>query len=213
LIILLPMEIDFQEKMAGKTNEALLTYIDNIGKYVPEAINAAVAELQERGHVFSVDELKKIQTDIELKVRRQNFDESVEYTYSNDMAIFPDDKIEVYYSKSAIVGFSIFIATLFGAVLFAINVRKNKTHAVIVTLFGVAYMVLISYVVTLPPEKIPFLSYLLNAVGGFILTGIFWPMYIGKNVKYRSREIWGPLLVAIAVTLFYVFFILNLRVK
>lgn len=202
------MEIDFEAKMSAKTDDELLNVIENRMKYVPDAINAAVAESQSRGHLFSIEELESIQTDIALKVKERNREEVTEYTYSDDMAIFPDNELAVYYSKRAINNFSIFFTTLFGTVLLAINLKGNRRGAIAVVAFGIVYTGLSFYALNLLPERNSFLTIIVNGIGGIILTKLFWPKYIGDGTQYKARSIWVPLIISIAITVFSIMAIL-----
>ncbi len=51
------MEIDFEKLMTNKSDEGLQDYIYNWAKYTPEAVEAAIAEMQKRGRVFQDEEL------------------------------------------------------------------------------------------------------------------------------------------------------------
>jgi hypothetical protein len=41
------------------------------------------------------------------------------------------------------------------------------------------------------------MTFLLNAGGAYLLTQIFWNKYLGKGTKYRTKEIWKPLIISI----------------
>ena len=80
------MEIDFQKLMSGKSDERLQEYLDNRSKFTPEAIEAAIAEFQKRGRVFSDDELyiikqelQQIRVNAEKEFERDNKDGKVHY--------------------------------------------------------------------------------------------------------------------------------------
>lgn len=202
------MEFDFQTKMSAKTNSELLDIIENRQKYIPDAINAAVAELQGRGHILTTDEIESIQSDIALKTEEQKVENASQYTYSDDMAIFPDNDWPVYYSKRAINNFSIFFTTIFGAVLLAINLKGNRLGAIAVVAFGIVYNGLSFYALNLFPERNSFLTIVVNGIGGIILTKLFWPKYIGDEIKYKARSIWVPLIISITITVFMILLIL-----
>ncbi len=54
------MEPDFNYLAAALTTEELTERIDNRKNYLPETVEAAVAELKHRKHEFSDDELRAI---------------------------------------------------------------------------------------------------------------------------------------------------------
>lgn len=205
------MEIDFQEKMAGKSTDSLLLIIENRGKYVSDAISAAVAELKLRGHVFSDEELQSIDTDIQKKIAIREGQSETFYTYDSEMSIFPNNVTAQYYSKRAIIGFSVFFGTIVGAVLMAINVKENKQHITLTVVFGLLYAALIYYVGTLIGRSS--LTILLNALGGLFITEALWPKFIGKQVHYKAKEIWLPLVICIILFLAFFYFVYNMRIS
>ena len=46
-----------------------------------------------------------------------------------------------------------------------------------------------------------YLTALLNAGGGLALTTTFWDKFVGKEIKYRARPPWIPLIIAFIITL------------
>ena len=59
------------EVMRGKSNEGLNDYINNFGKYTPEAISAAVNELKRRGKKFSAQELEGIDRKVHARAKAE----------------------------------------------------------------------------------------------------------------------------------------------
>lgn len=204
------MDIDFQQKMAAKSTEDLLRLIEERQKYVPEAINAAIAELRNRGHVFSDQELENIDIDIQKKIDISEGQVQAGYTYDNEMSIFPNNATIQYYSKRTIIGFSIFFGTIVGAVLMVINVRKNRQHTALTIVFGVLYAALIYYVGSLIGRSS--LTILLNGIGGYFITGVLWPKFIGQQIQYKAREIWLPLVICIILFLAFFYIVYNMRI-
>lgn len=61
------MEIDFQKLMSNKSDEGLQEYLDNRTRFTPDAIEAAIAEMQKRGRKFSDEELNTYQREIQQR--------------------------------------------------------------------------------------------------------------------------------------------------
>ena len=61
------MEIDFEKLMSNKSDEGLQEYLDNRSKFTPEAVEAAITELQKRGRIFSDEELYSIKHELEQR--------------------------------------------------------------------------------------------------------------------------------------------------
>lgn len=106
------------------------------------------------------------------------------------------------YSKMAVFLFSFFFATLFGGVLMALNFNESKHqnarwHVIIFTAIftGASFYVLNQ----MPPT--PIATILINAVGGFILSFVFWNHYYGESIQYEKRSIMMPVVIALAITL------------
>lgn len=59
------MDIDFAQKMAGKSDGELQTYLAQPERYVPEALNAVVAELNKRKINISDQEIQAVAKSIE----------------------------------------------------------------------------------------------------------------------------------------------------
>ncbi|MCF8304716.1 MAG: hypothetical protein K9I94_15680 [Bacteroidales bacterium] len=113
-----------------------------------------------------------------------------------------DEQKPRLFSQMAVFLFSFFFATLFGGVLMAINFnetghRNAKWHVIIFTVVftGASFYLLNK----MPPS--PVATILINAVGGFILSFVFWNHYYSENLQYEKRPILLPLVIALAVTL------------
>ncbi|HCW07164.1 MAG TPA: hypothetical protein DGG95_07355, partial [Cytophagales bacterium] len=112
--------------------------------------------------------------------------------------IVTDTSAPLLYSKGAIRVFSILFSVIFGAVLLSFNINDTK-RKLIVIVFGIIYTALTAFIVNLMPSNI-FWTYLLNIAGGLGLTTTFWDKFIGKEIKYRAKPIWIPLIISIIIT-------------
>jgi hypothetical protein len=120
------------------------------------------------------------------------------------------------YSKWAILGFSILVSPLVGAILLMINLRSVgfKRQSISVLLFTIAYLFLASMVigsVLKPPANVTlielaqnktFIIYNLVAqiIGGGILAEYFYKKYFPAD-HYKYKSIWRPLAVMLIITL------------
>ena len=113
--------------------------------------------------------------------------------------IVTDEMAPLYYSKRAIYGFSFFFATMFGAVLLALNVKKsNKKGAWMIVLMGVVYTVIMIFIISRGKGSGDE-AFLFNLVGGSLLSIAAWDHYLGKDTEYRVRPIWKPLVVSLLI--------------
>ena len=191
-----------REVMNGLSDEGLMDYITNFNKYTPEAIRAAVDELKKRGTSFTNQELSEIDSKIQDRTKAEIEDDTLFPSDSWKRNVVTDPNVPSLYSKGAIMGFSVFFSTIFGAVLLSSNINDTKRKWLVIG-FGVLYTVLSIFLLNLIPLN-TLLTFLLNTAGGLGLTTTFWDKYVGKETKYRSKPIWKPLIISIIITIPFV---------
>ncbi|MEY3239120.1 MAG: hypothetical protein RIR11_558 [Bacteroidota bacterium] len=195
----------FERLMTTLSDKELQGYLDNKSKYIPEAIEAALAEIQKRGRVFSAAELSALQTEINSRKEVTPIAVEVPATVNplwKKLAPVDDPNAPVFYSEKAIYLFSILFNVLFGTILTAINFSKTEQKKGIfeVIAFGVGYTAVMLTVLTQFPGH-PILIVIFNITGAMILQ-LFWNKYIGKDVQYHARPIWGPLIIGLILVVF-----------
>lgn len=184
----------FEELMKSKSDDDLEKYVVDISKYTPEAIKAAISELQNRGRNFTESELSginKIIAEKETEEKEEAEKQSVNIWKKNQVT---DLDAPLYYSKLAIFGFSIFFGVVFGAVLLSLNLKENSKAKWLVAAFGILYtavqITILNYF-----EEISSLRLVFNLAGGWALYGYFWDRFIGNETLYRVKPIWKPLII------------------
>ena len=195
------MEIDFQKLMNSKSDEGLQEYINNRAKFTQEAVEAAITEMQKRGRVFSDEELTGIKQEFQLKqVTIEKEEENSFWKKKWEKNIVTDEDAPIYYSEKAIFWFTLFFSVLFGAILLAINLRKTETKKGIwqVIAFGIIYTGLQYYLLSIVSDGNG-LTIVFCTVGALIMDYLFWNKYIGKDKKYRTKQIWKPLIIGIII--------------
>lgn len=200
------MEIDFTKKMTEKSDEYLVEYVNNRMKYVPDAVEAAIAELQKRGHSFSDEELTTIKSDLEKKQSEINADIPTWNKNANNITNAPNAPL--IYSQRAVSAFAILFSVLFGSIMLAINFKRlgKKKGIAPVIIFGVVYTSFVIYIVSTFVKQSSGTSgpsIILSAGGAAILKYLFWDKYIGKDTLYRAKPIWIPLLIGIAILVLF----------
>jgi hypothetical protein len=204
------MENNYKEQMTSKSNEDLRIYIDKRSLFVPEAIYAAISELEKRGQTFSEEEVAIINSDIAKKAseEKQRDEELSGDTWKKN--VVEDENAPEYYSQRTIYGFAIGFGVFFSSILMAINLnkaeQKKATSQVIV--FGLAYTVFQIWFLSSIPRYTG-LTIFTSAIGTFILDSLFWKKYIGKETKYRAKPIWIPLIVGIVLMSLFLLAIFN----
>jgi peptidoglycan/LPS O-acetylase OafA/YrhL len=111
------------------------------------------------------------------------------------------------YSSKAILGFSIFLSTLFGGVLLYHNLKDlgKKKEANIILAFSILFTILSIVVVNIPETPKSSFAYLCGLVGGGILSYFFVPKYITDESNYPKKPIWKPLIIGVIILVLVVF--------
>jgi len=119
-----------------------------------------------------------------------------------------EEKLPEIYSKKAILGFSIFLSTLFGGVLLFQNLMSVNRKKEAYTTLGISVVITIltAIVINIPEKPISAIAYVCGFAGGALLSDYFVPKYFPDEWQYPKKPIWKPLiigliLVAILVTL------------
>jgi hypothetical protein len=204
------MDDNFQTKAALKSDEELHSNIDNREKYLPETVEAAVAELQKRGVEFSDEELKVIAEDMQARKEMAETGTGIfgvfNSSWNNNQVEDPD--APSMFSKRAIFAFSVLCSVLFGSILLAINISKtqNRDKAFWVVLYGVGFIFLQAI---LSGGYNPIFTLLTSIAGAYIMDNFFWNKYLGNATLYRARPIWIPLLIGLALAAAGVIMALN----
>jgi hypothetical protein len=205
-------DYNFKEDFEKVSDQDLRVYIDQRQKYIPEAVEAAIEELQKRGHVFSEEELISIRQDVQLKAEQEKARDEKIWANGQSFATTDADAPE-FYSKRVIRIFSFLFSTLFGSILMAMNLsRTNSKKGVLeVILFGLAFTAFSIWLASVIPGNNNNFGIILNLIGGAILSYFFWNKYIGENTPYRTRSFWIPLAIGVAISALFIYAIYSTR--
>lgn len=197
------MNIDFAKLMSNKSDAGLQEYLNNISKYQPEAVEAAILEMQKRGKNFSDEDLNNIHNAITLKkveIEKVKNDFSIVEKYEN---IVNDKNAPAYYSEKAILNFSIFFGVITGAILLTINAanRGLRNIALFTIAFGILYTSLEIWIIDIMNAKsmrYGGFTVGINLIGAMILNKVIWKRAFG-DIKYRAKPVWTPLIICIII--------------
>ena len=183
--------------MKSKSNQELETIFEQKNNYNDEAIQAVIWELEDR-NLIEKSEVSYIESQIKNK-------EIIETEIDINKSPFEGLELPFLYSKKAIQGFTIFFSTIFGAVLLMSNFKatNNLKARNQVLFFGIGYTILSTVFLNFLPRMF-FLTLLFNFVGYAILIEFFWNKTLGKDIEYRKKQIWKPLLISIAILIVFV---------
>lgn len=202
---------NINEVMAGRANKQLEDLIIKRSRYAAESVEAAIAELEKRGRIFTFAELRAI--DLDLRQKKKEINEKQTENWYPVPEVITDERVErSYFSQGAVHLFSIVFSTLFGVILMAVNFYKagNKRAVFEVIIFGILYnistILLLQYI---PNQQYIVLGYnvLINVIGALILTQIFWRKYIGNDTEFKPRPIGMLMSVSLFVSVLLVYFL------
>ncbi|NML68488.1 hypothetical protein HHL23_01550 [Chryseobacterium sp. RP-3-3] len=117
-----------------------------------------------------------------------------------------EEKLPKIYSRKAILGFSIFLSTLFGGVLLFQNLldANKKKEAYIVLGISILITALTIFIVNIPENPKSSLSYLCGIAGGSLLSYYFVPKYFPDEEQYPKKAIWKPLIIGAVIVVILV---------
>jgi len=187
--------------MSSKSEDGLMDYLTNFNKYTADAITAAVDELRRRGRNFTDEELSDIKSKIETRKKAENEDEELFAPKSWKDEGVTDPNAPLLYSKGTIRFFSIFFSVIFGSVLLAYNINDSKRKWIVIG-FGTIYTALTIFILNLIPSNMRIsVTALINTGGGLGLATTFWDKFVGKQIKYRAKPPWIPLIISFIIIL------------
>lgn len=196
------MESRYNYYATTRSDAELEQRIDNREYYMPETVEASIAELQRRGREFSDEELNIIKEDLQAHRQNASSISSRPGLFNNDYknSIVKDPDAPQMYTRRALYVFTVLMGALFGSIMLAINAGKTekKTAILWVMLFGIGFSALQYYVITVTHANSPAsLQIAGGIISAYCLDYIFWRLFIGYSTFYRAKPIWMPLIIAV----------------
>ena len=117
-----------------------------------------------------------------------------------------ENNLPKIYSSKAILGFSVFMSSLFGGILLYINLRnlKKNKEANIVLVISIILTLLTYFVMSIPENPKSSLAYLCGFIGGGILSYFLVPKYIPNEEDFPKKQIWKPLIIALLIVIVFI---------
>lgn len=117
-----------------------------------------------------------------------------------------ENNLPKIYSSKAILGFSVFMSSLFGGILLYINLRNLKKYkeANIVLVISIILTLLTYFVMSIPENPKSSLAYLCGFIGGGILSYFLFPKYIPNEEDFPKKQIWKPLIIAVLIVIVFI---------
>ncbi|KQC02456.1 hypothetical protein [Pedobacter sp. Hv1] len=182
-----------KDRLAEKTDDQLMYYLEYVDKHTDEAIRLAMAELQHR----KVELPEGMVERVELQLSDRNITEA-KSKKSWDNFMVQDDVSPQFYSQRAIYCFSILFSVFFGSFLLSANLKAVDKPRLLVILYGFAYAVLTIIVGEYMKTGLSY-AFIANSIGVIIMQTLFWDRLIGKETKYNAKPIWKPLIIGVLI--------------
>ncbi len=111
------------------------------------------------------------------------------------------------YTRSAVSGFAILFATIFGGVMLMQNLKDigKPREARNVLVFSILYTLAAGFIVNIPEKSLTGLSLIFNLIGSQILISVYFKKHIPDETIYEKKKIWKPLIIAIAISALVIF--------
>lgn len=213
------MTTNWPQYMSEASDEDVLDYIRNHSLYETDAVEAAIAELANRGTIIPPDKIDLIR-DHALKLDRKAQEEAEESSFTESLMSGQLDRnattskaAPLFYSRSAISLFTVLFSPLFGAFMLAANIERTQERKgfYVVGAFGILYPILVSLLFREIGMRNVFLVEITYVFGALVLNGYFWPQYIGKSTIYQKRAPIYPIIFGLIVILILVLVAVFLR--
>ena len=166
--------------MARKTTDELIEIAKNARKEPEVKVQAALAELKNRG--FDTTEHEKL------------------FEQAKERKPKPDENSPTLYSKRAIYVFSALFSVLFGAAMFITNLKETDKRKGIFPVIAFAFLWIALTIYLGESFNLPrSASLILSLIGAIFLSEFFWEKYIGNEVVYHKRSVKKPLIIALII--------------
>jgi hypothetical protein len=194
-------------RLAVRLNDdELLEHLQNFEKYQEALVQAVIWELDKRHIAYqispSLQESQDIfqqqqQSELEAALKQQQTADETELSESEQVVF--DEKVVPLYSKSALLGFSLFFSPISAGILLAMNLKRLKKKGIFqVMIFSIIFSVFQGYV-SMSVEPGSMITILVNIAGALIMSELLWNQFIGKGYPYIRRSILIPLIIAVAI--------------
>ncbi|MGV2449618.1 UNVERIFIED_CONTAM: hypothetical protein POZ17_02265 [Ralstonia mannitolilytica] len=193
------------------SNLELEGYLKEGNRFVPEAVQAALEILEERGWVFSEQEKTAVQQLIQRKKEEEKAKHAEEAEVWKDYITEDPDAIRLY-SRMTIFVSSILFSTIPGAILLAFNLIKLKKYfpAFLTVVFGFLFLIFQKYVLVshfnfgTTSRYSPEIGVIAaGALGLLVISVLVTP----QKLPYRAKSYVFPvILCAVTVVMMYFYF-------
>ncbi|MBV6645965.1 MAG: hypothetical protein KI790_10975 [Cyclobacteriaceae bacterium] len=189
----------FSKKFAEKSTSELENIVGN-NDYQRDAQLAAAWELKHRGEISEDDipgEPEPVKT------------EKVQIQAKEASNVTDDPSAPLLYHSKFILVYGALFSVFFGGILLAMNLRTlNKTKLAWGVLIASFIYSGVQITVLNLLDQNSTLTVLISMLGVYLIEKIFWVNQVEKNLKFRKRSVWTPLIIAILIYAPLLYFII-----
>ncbi|MEM6736841.1 MAG: hypothetical protein AAF620_12325 [Bacteroidota bacterium] len=180
----------FSEKFSEKSTIELESMVGN-NDYQKDAQLAAAWELKHRGKI-SADYIPRDPEPVKS--------EKVETQTKEASNVTNDPNAPMLYHSMFILVYGALFSVFFRGILLALNLRTlNKTKLAWGALIASFLYSGVQITVLNLLDQNSTLTVLISMLGVFLMEKIFWGNQMEKNLKFRKRSVWTPLIIAILI--------------
>ncbi|MCW3162603.1 hypothetical protein [Chryseobacterium oryctis] len=182
-------------------------YVKDGNRFVPEAIEIAMIILEERGRLFTEKEKAKIQQIIQHKKQVEEDKLNEERELWKDHITEDPNAIRLY-SRELILIISLFLGSIPGSILLALNFIKLKKNipAALTLIFGFIFLPIQNFLVPFIYENTNknFFTYkyspefFVSSIGSLILL-VFWVTFTPKKLPYKAKSPILPIIISLII--------------
>ena len=172
-------------------------------RYGVDSMVKQIKALQAGGKEMAEAEVRRIQDELAQREEARATGQGSVSTDPWEESLVLDPNAPAFYSRSAILGFSVFFSPVAGTLLLAANISDRRNRWKVIG-WGLLYSVVAFYLLHLLPGGFysitSQITFFVNATAGSLIANGLWSIYMDKNQKFRSRPIWKPLALALCIT-------------
>jgi hypothetical protein len=185
----------YVSRVAKLTDDEVKDALRNHDKYVDGMLLALLDECDKRNiQLQGTDRLRSMVEERLLAEKEAEIVETEE--------IVVDQPLPVLFSKSTILGFSIFFSPFIGGILLAMNVsalKKQGAWQVVAIALGLTFLYFMLISSTIAADGI--LALVILGVNALVLSEVVWNRFIGSKVVFTRRNFIIPLLIMLAIVI------------
>jgi len=191
------MKNQYTSYYKNRSIKELQEVLNNPNSYEDEARLTAFQILQQKNIEVTPEQVA------EMKEVESTLGKQLKELQEKELILQESQEIQEWYSPAAVLGFSIFLSPLLGALLLSYNLKKanKKNQAIYVILLGILFFA-IGIVLLATGNMTRVTSIAIGVIPALIFIELFWKKHLGYQAEYKRKPIWKALIIVLAITVF-----------